>query len=150
MPYHYNQRHLVCKLIFRISLTISSIVGRTLLGLAFFVVYWAFGSSYDWPYHVPIAVMLGFTPWGWKVQAVRRKEQEARELKRIRAKMESDGFYYSQTDFRFRQTTIASELILGWFKLLTSGFWGIVLGWKVCYDMLCEIIDDFQLIMDCW
>ena len=131
-------------LIILIAITIFSIAFRTVLGFCIFAYYYTVGTRYEWFYPLLIGMILGFAPWGWKVEAVLKEKHEQRELEKIR----SSYYYYSTQTFEVHKSFWLADLFIIVIKLFISGFWGILLGWKVCFDMIVEIFKDFALIIE--
>ena len=126
-----------------IAITVFSIVFRTVLGFCIFAYYYTAGTKYEWFYPLPIGIILGFAPWGWKVEAVLKEKHEQRELEKIR----SSHYYYSTQTVKIYQSTLLADLFIIAIKLFVNGFLGLLLGWKVCLDMVVEIFKDLALII---
>ena len=131
-------------LLFLIFVPIFSIIFRTGLGFCIFAYYYTAGTKYEWLYPLQIGLILGFAPWGWKVESWLKERQEARELDRIR----SSYYCYSKTTVEIRQSSILGSLILIIFKLFLNGLLGMVLGWKVFFDMVKEVVWKCNLLIE--
>lgn len=129
-------------LILLISWKVFAILFRTALGLAFFVTYYSLGTKWEWLYPLPIGIVLGFAPWGWKVEAILKNEARERKLALM-----SDSYYYSEFKVEIRQRSLIVDLVIITFKLLLNGILGILLGWKAFFHIVSEIIVDLKMLV---
>ena len=145
MPYRRNKWRRVKSII----LILLGLFWRTALGLAFFICYASVGYVYSWPFYLPIAIFLGFAPWGWKVRAMLREEREEREVRKIEEKMRNGEFVYFSTKMEFKfysggYTFFKSILD----DIFIAGFLGIFLGWKAIWKDIEQLIYDIQNLLE--
>ncbi|MBW4512163.1 MAG: hypothetical protein KME64_37570 [Scytonematopsis contorta HA4267-MV1] len=123
---------------------IFGLTWRTGLGLFGFVVYASLGYKYDWPFYMPIAILCGFAPWGWKVKGMLAEEASDRFARKMEQAAREGNFYFHQK-IEIRQTPRIAIFIVDVFdKIIWSGILGIVLGWKAVYREVAQLIYDIQ------
>jgi hypothetical protein len=146
MSYHQNRSIVIRNAIINSLFIIWCLVWRTGLGLTFFIIYASLGYIYNWPFYLPISIILGFVPWGWKVQEERKIREEEQKVRNLKNQI-GDGFIYTRAESNVEinyRAVIFLKLVLG---LFISGLWGIILGWKAIWNMILQLVDNIRTVV---
>ncbi|MHC5763770.1 hypothetical protein [Nostoc sp.] len=134
MSYNKNRSIVIRNAIINSLFILWCLVWRTGLGLTFFIIYASLGYIYSWPFYLPISIILGFAPWGWKVQ-------EERKMRKLENKI-GDGVIYAKAESNIEINYRGVIFLKSVFGLFISGFWGIILGWKAILGMVVQLVDN--------
>ncbi|KYC34601.1 hypothetical protein WA1_51380 [Scytonema hofmannii PCC 7110] len=146
MSYRQNRNLVIRHAIIDSLFILWSLIWRTVLGLTFFIIYASLGYVYSWPLYLPIAILLGFSPWGWKVQANQKEKAESRELKKLRNQL-GEGIIYTRVESKVEINYRGAIFLKSVFGLFVSGFWGVVLGWKAIWDEIVQLVDNIKTVV---
>ncbi|MBX9253068.1 hypothetical protein H1Q63_03695 [Desmonostoc muscorum CCALA 125] len=139
MSYNKNRSIVIRNAIINSLFILWCLVWRTGLGLTFFIIYASLGYIYSWPFYLPISIILGFAPWGWKVQ-------EERKMSKLENKI-GDGFIYARAESNIEINYRGVIFLKSVFGLFGSGFWGIILGWKAILGMVVQLLDNIRTVI---
>ncbi len=148
MSYHKNRTLVIRNAIIDSLFIIWCLVWRTGLGLTFFIIYASLGYIYSWPFYLTISIILGFVPWGWKVQSERKEKQEERKIKRLKDQL-GDGFIYARAESNIEINYRGIIFLKSVFGIFISGFWGVMLGWKAILDLVLQLVDNIKTVVKC-
>lgn len=146
MSYNKNRSIVICNAIIDSFFILWCLFWRTGLGLTFFIIYASIGYIYSWPFYLPISIILGFAPWGWKVQEERRDREEERKMRKLENKI-GDSFIYAIAKSNIEINYRAVIFLKSVFGLFVSGFWGIILGWKAILGMVVQLVDNIRTVI---